>query len=83
MSTAKEHLLRSEAELELDLVSTTCFKMLRGPQLRLTSGLHTGKEAKSREIQGCRRSHIPPRRAVRYEDTRGLRLGFRERARRS
>jgi len=83
MSTAEENLLRSEAELKLDLVSTTCFNMLRGPQLILTPGLHTGKEAKGGEDQGCRRSHIAPRRADRYENTRGLCLGFWERARRS
>jgi hypothetical protein len=83
MSTAEECLLRSEAELKLDLVSAICFNMLRGPQLRLTPGLHTGKEEQGGEEQGCRRSHIPPRRADGYKNTRGLRLGSWERARRS
>ena len=72
MST--KNFLKSEAELKLDLVSL----MLLGPAAHnrgLTPGLHTGKEAKGGKVQGRRRSHIPPRRAVGYQNTRGLRLG--------
>jgi hypothetical protein len=38
MTTAEENLFRSEAELKLELVSTTCFKMLRGPPAQTDTG---------------------------------------------
>jgi hypothetical protein len=81
----KEHLLRSEAELKLDLVSTLCFNAARPTTHNsgLTPRLHTGKEAKGGEEQGYRRSHITLRRTDRYKNTGELCLGCCERACRS
>jgi hypothetical protein len=85
MSMGKENLLRSEAELKLDLVSTLCFYAARPAtdNSGLTPGLYTGKEAKGGEEQRCRRSHITLRRTDRYKNTGELCLGCWERACRS